>query len=55
MGEPGRAAGAGMETIQFIFVGLIGLNFFVELGVNLVLSSVIVTIINYANKMINNR
>ena len=49
------AAGAGMETIQFIFVGLIGLNFFVELGVNLVLSSVIVTIINYANKMINNR
>lgn len=49
------AAGAGMPAVQFIFVGLIGLNFFVELGVNLVLSSVIVTIINYANKMINNR
>lgn len=48
------AEGAGMGAVQFIFVGLIGLNFFVELGINLVLSSVIVTILNYANKMINN-
>ena len=49
------AAGAGSDTISFIFVGLIGLNFFVELGINLVLSSVIVTIINYANKMLHNK
>ena len=49
------AAEAGMETVQFIFVGLVGLNFFVELGINLVLSSVIVTIISYANKMLHNK
>lgn len=49
------AAAAEMETVQFIFVGLVGLNFFVELGINLILSSVIVTIINYANKMLHNK
>lgn len=40
----------GANGIQFIFVGLIGLNFFIEVGVNLVLSPVIVRLINIRKK-----
>lgn len=40
----------GSNGVQFIFVGLIGLNFFVEVIVNLVLSPVIVRLINIRNK-----
>ena len=37
---------AGSNAILFIFTGLIGVNFFVELGVNLLLSSVVERILN---------
>ncbi|MBQ5312150.1 MAG: ECF transporter S component [Oscillospiraceae bacterium] len=37
---------AGQNALIFIFTALIGVNFFVELGVNLVLSSVIERILN---------
>lgn len=40
----------GSNGVQYIFVGLIGLNFFVEVGVNLVLSPVIVRLINIRKK-----
>ena len=40
----------GANGVQFIFVGIIGLNFFVEVGVNLVLSPVIVRLINIRKK-----
>ena len=36
---------AGQDAIQYIFVGMIGLNFLVELGVNIVFSPVIVRIL----------
>ena len=40
----------GANGVQYIFVGLIGLNFFVEVLVNLVLSPVIVRLINVREK-----
>lgn len=40
----------GSNGVQYIFVGLIGLNFFVEIGVNLILSPVIVRLLNIRNK-----
>lgn len=40
----------GANGVQYIFVGLIGLNFFVEVLVNLVLSPVIVRLINIREK-----
>lgn len=40
----------GADGVQFIFVGLIGLNFFVEVLVNIVLSPVIVRLISIRNK-----
>ena len=45
------AAAAGVENAgKFIITGVVGLNFLVELGVNLVLSSVIVRIIKILSK-----
>ena len=44
--EWGRAAGYSSATL-FIFFGMIGLNFLFELGLNLVLSPVIVRLIQY--------
>lgn len=45
------AAGAGFESAgAYAIGGMVGLNFLVELGINLVLSSAIVTIINLAKK-----
>ncbi len=38
------------NAIKFIFVGLIGVNFFIELAVNLIFSPTIARIINYGDK-----
>lgn len=43
------------DAIGFIFTSMIGLNFFVELAVNMALATVTVTIIGYAKKILNNR
>ena len=42
----GEAAGAANVT-AFIFFGMVGANFFVELGLNLILSPVLVRLIHY--------
>ena len=43
-------------VIKYIFLGLIGINFPVELAVNLALSTVVLTVINYVKKnMIGNK
>ena len=43
--------GAGFPNVgTYMVVGLVGINFLVELGINLILSSAIVTIINVAKK-----
>ena len=45
------AIGEGFESAgAYIIFGMVGINFLVELGVNLVLSSAIVTIVNLAKK-----
>ena len=44
------AANEGMEVFAYIFIGMSGLNFLVELGVNLVLSVGIVQIIRVLSK-----
>lgn len=36
-----------MPAVQYIFVGLVGLNFFVELGINILLAPAIVTLIKF--------
>lgn len=41
---------AGMDTVKFLFVGLVGLNFLVELAINVVLSPTVVKIINIIKK-----
>ena len=39
-------AGLGFEDgISYLFLGMIGINFLIELGINIVLSSVIVKIL----------
>lgn len=44
-------AGAGFEnTFVYMIVGLVGINFLIELGVNLVLNPTIILIINVAKK-----
>lgn len=45
--------GAGVDdaaATAFIFTGLIGVNFFIELGVNIILSTVLVRVIKYGKK-----
>lgn len=51
------AAGFGFENVTvYIFTGLVGVNFLVELGTNLLLSSVIVRIVDIAkNKLSTTR
>jgi len=45
------AAGAGFDDVTaFIFLGLIGLNFLLELAVNLVLSPTVTFLLEYAKK-----
>ena len=45
------ALGEGFESAgAYIIFGMVGINFLIELGVNLVLSSAIVTIVNLAKK-----
>ncbi len=46
------AAGAGQPVMEYIIVGFIGLNFPIELMINLALSTVIVTVISYVKKTI---
>lgn len=46
---------AGQPAVEFIIFGMIGLNFVVELFVNLALSAVTVTLIDYAKKTLNKR
>lgn len=41
---------AGMDVVKFMFVGLVGLNFLVELAINVVLSPTIVKLINIFKK-----
>ena len=48
--EWAAAAGLGDNVAQFMIVGLVGLNFLVEMGINIVLSPVIVRLINARNK-----
>lgn len=48
--EWAAAAGLGGNVAQFMIVGLVGLNFLVEMGINIVLSPVIVRLINARNK-----
>jgi uncharacterized membrane protein len=46
------AQGAGYENATlFIFFGMIGINFIVELGINVVLCPVIIRLIDYGKKM----
>ena len=47
-------AGAGGETnaVKFIFVGMIGINFFIELAVSLVFSPTVARIISYGKKQL---
>ncbi|MBQ9384118.1 MAG: ECF transporter S component [Ruminiclostridium sp.] len=46
------AAGAGQPVMEYIIIGFIGLNFPIELMINLALSTVIVTIIGFVKKTI---
>lgn len=45
----------GTDVVTFMFVGLIGFNFFIELGINLVLNPVIVNLIKLGRKTIANK
>ena len=46
----GWGAAAGFDNVfSFMIIGLVGTNFLVELGVNLVLSSAVVTVLNAVN------
>lgn len=45
-------AGMGMDVVTYMFVGLVGINFFIELGINLVLNPAIVSIIKLGKKTI---
>lgn len=45
-------AGMGMDVVTYMFVGLVGLNFLIELGINLVLNPAIVSIIKLGKKTI---
>ncbi len=44
-----------MPALEFIITGMVGLNFIVELFVNMALSAVTVTLIGYARKMLGTR
>ncbi len=47
------AAGAGFESVgTYLVVGFVGLNFLIEMGVNIVLSSAIVRILNVVKSKI---
>jgi uncharacterized membrane protein len=46
---------SGTPALEFIITGMVGMNFVVELFVNMALSAVTVTLIGYAKKMLNNR
>ncbi len=41
----------GADAVKFLFVGMIGINFLVELGVNLVLAAVVTRVIEIGSKM----
>jgi uncharacterized membrane protein len=45
------ASGYGGDVIGYMFLGLIGVNFLLELGINIVLGPVIVRLIEIAKKM----
>ncbi|MGN0655957.1 MAG: ECF transporter S component [Ruminiclostridium sp.] len=46
------AGGMGMDVVAYMFIGLVGLNFFIELGINLILNPVIVSIIKIGKKTV---
>ena len=54
-GIKGWATGAGADMISFVFLTLIGANFFVELGICLVFSTVANRIILIGKKMRNDK
>ena len=41
-----------MDVAAYMFIGLVGLNFFIELGINLVLNPAIVSIIKIGRKTV---
>lgn len=49
------ATGAGADIATYILTGLVGVNFVLELGVNMVLSPVVVRIIHARKAMPNRR
>ncbi len=50
--EEVKAWANGTDMMTYLFVGLIGLNFFIELGINLVLNPAIVSIIKIGKKIV---
>ncbi|MBR2152306.1 MAG: ECF transporter S component [Clostridia bacterium] len=52
IGEWAVGAGFGQNAAGYLFLGLAGVNFLIELGVNLVLCPIIVRVVNIARKSI---
>lgn len=50
--EPIKEWAAGGNTFVYMLTALVGLNFFIEFGINLILNPVIVTLIDFGKKMI---
>ena len=50
IGEWAVGAGFGENAVGYLFIGLAGINFLIELGVNLVLCPIIVRVVNIARK-----
>ena len=49
------AEGAGVDIVTLLFVGMIGGNFFIELGINIVFNPVIMYLIKLGRKTIANK
>jgi len=45
-----RELAAGMNVAKFMIVGFVGINFLIEMGINLLLSPVIVRLLNARKK-----
>lgn len=50
--ELAAGAGFGSNAVAYMFIGLVGLNFFFELGVNILLCPAIVTLVRIGEKSI---
>ena len=49
------AEGAGVDIVTLLFIGMIGGNFFIELGINIVFNPVIMYLIKLGRKTIANK